>query len=203
MKIMNENIMILKNQYRNNNEENNEMKNYIINSDNGLCFMPKKIDELLNLLLTSYNTKENGIQKYGILLIILSPDKTILNTFNIGTVNFIVNCFCPILLIENNNIITYNLENYKNIEITLTNFFFAGGFDAEKEEGKIKLFEICKNSPSNIIIIEKCEIKSKKFESSIISIIQSKIDGQIIILDKLGNVYYFSSPDIKSYIQSK
>ena len=200
MKIMNEIIILLKNICRNKNEDNEVINNYIINSENGLCFIPKKINELFNILLISYNKKEKGIQKYGILLTILSPDNTVLNTINKDTGNFKVNCFCPILLIENNRINTYNLENYKNIEIILTNYFIAAGYDYEEKEGKLKLFEICKDDTYNISMKEKHDIKPKnfaKFESPIISMIQSVIDGQIIILDSSGNVYYFTSPDIK------
>ena len=205
-KIMNENIIVLKQICKNKNEDNEEIKNYILNSENSLCFMPKKINELLSLLLISYNYKENDNKKYGILLNFLSPDKTILSSINIDTGEFKINCFCPILLIENNNIITYNLENYKNIEISSTNYFIAGGYDYGKKEGKLKLFEIYKGDTGNINMKEKCNIIPKnftKFENSIISMIQSIIDGQIIILDSSGNVYYFTSPEIKSYIQSK
>lgn len=69
-----------------------------------------------------------------------------------------------------------------------------------------KIYQIYKGYTGNISLKEICEIKPKnsaKFDTSIISIIQSKIDGQILILDKSGNLYLFTSPDIKSYIQSK
>lgn len=101
--------------------------------------MPKNINELLNLLLLYYHKNKNGIKHYGILLAVLSADKTIIKSIGEDTGNFAVNCFCPLLLIENNLVITYNLENYNNIEITFTNYFIVGGHNYGKKEGKLIL----------------------------------------------------------------
>ena len=142
-------------------------------------------------------------QKNGILLInnlknIDKADKIFYNTNN-----FEVHCFCPILIIEDNLILS-KLSQYKK-----TNYFFVGGFDKNRNKGSIKLYKIKKEQKleieeiyeiEEIIDINNKNIKDfKGFKGPISSIIQSSYNGNIIITCWDGNVYLFSKPNLSFF----
>ena len=58
------------------------------------------------------------------------------------TYNFEVYCFCQIVIFENNhkNIPNLEINNKEGNKKIITDYFFVGGFDIEKREGKIKLY---------------------------------------------------------------
>ena len=105
--------------------------------------------------------------------------------------NFEVNCFCQI-------------EISKEDKMIKTNYFFVGGFDEDKREGIIKLYEIKYKDEKNfdIIFLEDIEIEIKDklcefFNGSINCIIQNN-NGKLLVSCLDGNIYAFSRPDISS-----
>ena len=170
-------------------------------STTGLCLMDTK-DDSDKILLCACKKYIKG-QKNGILLInnlknIDKADKIFYNTNN-----FEVHCFCPILIIEDNLILS-KLSQYKK-----TNYFFVGGFDKNRNKGSIKLYKIKKEQKleieeiyeiEEIIDINNKNIKDfKGFKGPISSIIQSSYNGNIIITCWDGNVYLFSKPNLSFF----
>ena len=124
-------------------------------------------------------------QKNGILLTIINLDDNNVYKHFYKTENFEVYCFCPIIIKENEHI----LQPEKDIIID-TEYFWVGGFHVGKKKGLIRLYKI--NNKENIndikieyikdIIIEKnCLFKG--FKGPITYIIQSKINGNILITE--------------------
>ena len=157
-------------------------------------------------------------QKNGILLINLNLPIYPEEFMDLG--NFEVYCFCPISIINDD----------KNNSMEKTNYFLVGGFDTEKLEGAIKLFKIkkMKNFDNKVVIeyIQDIEFEKKKlkiktqnkkkdeentdqkefyifygFERTISSIIQSKINGKILITSWDGYDYLCNTPNIKYYLE--
>ena len=148
-------------------------------------------------------------QKNGILLISLNLSTYPEEFMDLG--DFEVYCFCPISIINED----------KNNSMEKTNYFLVGGFDTEKLEGAIKLFKIkkMKNFDNKVIIeyiqdieFEKKKIKIEKqnmeefyifsgFERTISSIIQSKINGKLLITSWDGHDYLCNTPNIKYYLE--
>ena len=144
-------------------------------------------------------------QKNGIVIIDLSTP----NTENISeqyfdTDNFEVNCFRPILDVKNKSMDKYGEESSEYAD---TGFFFAGGFDQEKGEAIMQLYKAYYDNEEQHISIEylqDIELKSNnifKCEGSIINIHQSKINGNILANCSDGNIYLFSKPNIKYYLE--
>ena len=117
--------------------------------------------------------------------------------------DFEVHCFCQILIIANNNILT-------DSEIKNTNYFFVGGFDTKKHRGGIKLYIIKKNK-DEIIEIEKIQdivLENeyvygkgfKLFKGPISCIKQSIYNGNLLITCWDGNVYLFNTPDLEKFL---
>ena len=108
--------------------------------------------------------------------------------------NFEVNCFCQIKI----------SKEYKMIK---TNYFFVGGFDEDKREGIIKLYEIKYIEEKNfdIIFLEDIEIKDKfcKFFNGSINCIIQNNTGKLLVSCLDGNLYAFSQPNIKFYFREK
>ena len=113
------------------------------------------------------------------------------------TINFEVYCFCPILKIDNKNI----LDTAQKSE---TEYFLVGGFDLGKNEGLIKLYKVIYNDEIEKIKIEFIQdiiIEKKKgekdsesfkgFKGPISCIIQSP-KGEILVTCYDGNVYLLS-----------
>ena len=88
------------------------------------------------------------------------------------------------------------------IKIIDTNYFFVGGFDLDKEVGKIKLYKIIYgeqiwNTIQDIEIDEND--KFEDFDEPISCIIQSKTTGHILATCSNGNVYLFTSLNMEFY----
>ena len=169
----------------------NEIEGYsFIISNNGIISIETL--EKNNILLCACK-KYLSFQKSGILLIFIeNKDKIIFKHKLYKIKNYEVNCFCQIML--NNN--------------EPTNYFFIGGFNPIKGEGLIKLYKLNINKNFEDIFIEyiqdiiinKNYLDFKGFQSSISCITQSSI-GNIIITCWDGNVYLFSPPNIDYYLK--
>ena len=139
-------------------------------------------------------------QKNGILII--DPEIKEREDINFNfydTEEFEVNCFCPINIKENNNII-------------ITNYILVGGYDDEKKIGMIKLYRI--KSKDNLseaifnleflqdIIIEKIK-DFNEFNGTVNCIVQSKYNGKLLISCWDGKIYCFSEPNIDYYLEEE
>jgi len=170
-------------------------------SSNCLSLIESEKDGKKTKILLCACKKYSKNQKNGILLVDLSKfnenEKT--NELFYDTDYFEVDCFCPISIVENTNS-REEITKEKNITITKTDFFFVGGFDEEKREGKIKLYKINYNNNNiDIEFIQDIINNDEKFEGfdrSITSIIQSDIIGNILVTSMDGNVYLFKPPNI-------
>ena len=148
-------------------------------------------------------------QKNGILIVNLQfQDNIEVESQFYPTNNFEVYCFCQILNFKSNNDENNLNDSEYEVEYEETNYFFIGGFDEEKREGKIKLYKVIydlKSSLTKIKYLQDIEFDESKdfgcFESPICSIIQSKINGKIAVSCWDGNVYLFSIPNISFYLK--
>ena len=152
-----------------------------------------------NTILLSACKKYFPNQNNGILIINnpLGRKDEIKEEF-ISTESFEVNCICPLYDIQNNN---------NNIQKTPTNLFLAGGFDSEKGEGIIQLYQVSNDNEEGLSSIEYLQdieyeysIEFHGFEMTITSIKQTD-NGNIIISCIDGNIYLFSKPNLKFYLQ--
>ena len=167
----------------------------------GLSLMNIKGRKILLCACKKYFPEQNN----GIVLIDLST----INNENISeryfdTGNFEVNCFKPILDVKNKTMDKYGEESSEGDD---TEFFFAGGFDEEKGEAIIQLYKVYYDSEEDLFSIEylqDIEFKSHNIFNgvgSIISIQQSKINGNILANSSDGYIYLFSKPNIKYYLE--
>ena len=190
--------------YNTGKKKNSEINDHsFIASLSGLALMPtEEIQSKYKILLCACKRYTNG-EKNGILLVNpqLGDNKDVENPFY-ATDNFEVYCFCPILLVENKNILK------KDIKKTGTDYFFVGGFDLDKREGKIKLFKIiygAKAWETKIESIQDIEFEFntnfEDFDGPISNIIQSKETGNILVTCYNGNVYLFTPPNIEYYLE--
>ena len=153
--------------------------------------------------------KYNIEQENGILLVNININNRTEKFFHsfYNTDYFEVNCFCPILDVKNNNSLDDDITKEENIKINKTNYFLVGGFDVDKGEGIIKLYEIIYSEKFNEtsikyiqdIIIPKND-NFEGFNNSISGITQSKITGNILVTCLDGNVYLFKPPNIDFYL---
>ena len=126
------------------------------------------------------------------------------------TENFEPSCIYQISIVENNNSITGNITNQKNIDIQETEFFLVGGFDPDKRMGMIKLYKIKFNKRDGSIKIkflvdigeEDEENNFKGFDSNITCINQSKITGNLLINSLDGNINLFKPPNLECFIRN-
>ena len=188
----------------------NEIKGYsFIYSSNGLnLFSSDKGGVKFNILFCACK-KYYSEQKNGILIVDLQLENNqeIEHSFH-DTDNFEVFCFCQIFNFKNKNLDENRGEiKTKEAEYEKTDFFLVGGFDEEKGEGVIKLYKILYgNKPyfTKIEYIQDIEIEINEkfggFESAITCILQSTINGNILITCLDGKVYQFSQPDINFYL---
>ena len=162
-----------------------------------------------NILICACKKYQNE-QRNGILISIanLEQVKTIDEPF-LDTDDFEVNCICPLSKIENKNKNYGNIdEKYKNnINMEETNFFLAGGFDTEKRQGKIKLYNINFSDRINETKIEYMqdiefnENEFDGFETVVNCIMQSKISGNIIVGSYDEKVYLFTKPNLDYFLK--
>jgi len=185
-----------------------EIKGYsYILSRNNLYLMPipEEFENKENKLMFCACKKYIAGQKNGILLLklILNDNIQIYKEF-INTGNFEVYCFCHIFIIKNE----YILGNEENESVKYhTQYFFVGGFDIDKNEGKIKLYKVIYNKDikkTKIQYIQDIQIENNKsfngFRGAITCILQSTINGNILISCFDGNVYLFTEPDVNELI---
>ncbi len=179
----------------------------------------KKIIETKNKIEFSFNTGVNGLnlmeigkdkkqillcackkytssQKNGILIINPEIKENEYINFNFyDTEEFEVSCFCPI-----------NIK--KDDKFVKTDYFLVGGFEKNKRKGIIKLFKVIYDNKSNIMIkyLEDifCDDNNNYplFDGNINCILQSKINGKLLISCWNGKVYLFSEPNIKYYLDN-
>ena len=142
-------------------------KKYIESQNNGILIMDTKIGEKQKLYYVFYDTND-----------------------------FEVNCFCPLKIKKNN-------------ELIITNYFLAGGLDKEKRQGMIKLYKVQYNEKGNDkinieylqdIIIED-NVKFTGYDKNIICMTQSQSNGKILVSSSDGNLYLFSEPNLDFYIE--
>ena len=182
-------------------------------SPNGLSLIEKEKNKNKILLCACKQYKSE--QKNGILIINaeLADNMAIRDPF-FKTENFEVNCFCPIMIVDNKNKNYNNInidEEYKkNIEIKNTEYFLVGGFDQEKGEGKIKLYKLIfseKIIDTTIKYIQDIDIeeddKFEGFNGPINCMIQSKITGNVIVSCYNEKIYMLTPPNLEYYIEKK
>ena len=174
-----------------------EIKGYsFIISQNGLEIMPKNDKEKNKILLCACK-KYTKYQENGILLVNpnLGDNKQLDKPFyNTGDIE--IHCFCPILIINNENI---NKD---------TNYFLVGGFDQSKRKGVIQLYKTHygkKAFNTTIEYIQDIKFKNKKniegFNGPINCIKQSKTTGNILVCCYNGNIYLLTPPNIDYYLK--
>ena len=174
-----------------------------------LALMPINNNEINYNILLCACKKYFPDQKNGILLVNpqLQDNQEIEKPFY-PTNDFQVHCFCQILNFKrNNNENNLNDSQYET-EYEETNYFLVGGFDEDKREGKVQLYKVLnglKASSTKIKYLQDIEFDENKefdcFESPICSIVQSKINGKIVISCWDGKVYSFSRPNIDYYLR--
>ena len=181
---------------------------------NGLALMPGENINVKNKILLCACKKYFEDQENGILLINpqLEENHEIKDPF-INTGNFEVYCFCPIFIVNpENKIISDNSKGDDNNDNNLidTDYFLVGGYDNDKCEGRIRLYEVIYNEKAYLnrieyiqdIEFEKNE-KFYEFEGPISCIIQSKRSGNILATSYDGNVYLLSNPNLNYYSKGK
>ena len=115
---------------------------------------------------------------------------------------FQVNCFCQICNVVNENAIGDDITEKENIKINKTNFVFVGGYDENKGEGVIKLYEIKENKLKFLQDIEfEYDENFQGFDNSVSCITQSNITGNILVTCWDGNVYLLNPPNIDFYLK--
>ena len=177
--------------YNSNKKEiSKTIQNYsFITTINGLYLM--NIDERNKILLCACK-KYLPNQRNGILLINPQIDnKDIINPFY-DTDQFEVYTFCQI---------------YLNTNKSYSNYFLVGGFDVQKREGMLKLYElVCdeKIYEAKIKYILDIQIEKKGnfngFDRPINCIIQSKKNGNIIASSWDGNIFLFTHPNLNFFL---
>ena len=181
-------------------------------TSNGLCSINtnkiKNINDKRQILLCSCKKGK----KDGFLVLNMNlekKEKEISEQFY-ETENFEPSCIYQISIVENNNSITGNITNQKNIDIQETEFFLVGGFDQDKRMGIIKLYKIKFNKKDGSIKIkflvdigeEDEENNFKGFDSNITCINQSKITGNLLINSLDGNINLFKPPNLECFMRN-
>ena len=198
--------------FYNTKDENQRIKTEIngysfICSTNGLTLIPDYEVKQNNKILLCACKKYLEDQKNGILLINIQSEEGQKKNYNFyDTGNFEVYCFCHIFIIPENKIIH---DNDNKIKIKYTDFFFVGGYDRDKCEGRIKLYKIKfshKDFNNSIKYLQDIEFERnesfEEFDGPISSIIQSKYNGNIVATCYDKNVYLFTRPNLEFYLKN-
>jgi hypothetical protein len=172
-------------------------------SSNGLCVISMDEKIINNKVLLCACKKNITEKKNGILLINVVNFEEKEYFYDLD--NFEVNCFCPILIDDNQKSKKGNETKKDIISINNVDYFFVGGFDIEKNKGAIKLFKLIYNDENEKIkFIQDIFIENysncKGIESPISCIIQSKLTGKILITSNDGKIYLFYPPNIEHYL---
>ena len=179
---------------------------------NGLALINREEekDKDNNKILLCACTKYIDGQENGIFLVNIQRRE--IQGFNknfLNTGNFEVFCLCPILIINPDNDCE---ERGKEKKIKNTDYFFAGGFNIDNNEGEIKLYKVIYNekiSNNKIEFVQDIEFERNKdftgFEGAISCIIQSKKenDGYILVTCYNGKVYLLTKPNLDNYLETK
>ena len=206
------------------NPESNKIvrsiKNYSFNfSVNALSLIPKSENGNRILLCACkkyFNDKKNDTkgskkkiseQKNGILIVNtnLGKNQNIINPFY-DTGEFEVFCFCPIVIYDEVKII----QDSGDGRTKDTDYFFVGGFDNEKREGKIKLYKVNFNDDmknTEIEFIQDIEFRKTEefngFDWPISCIIQSSLTCNVLVTSYDGKVYLFSAPNLTFFMNNR
>lgn len=173
-----------------------EIKGYSIIFSNN-CFSLMQAEKNNKILLCACKQYDSS-QKNGILYLKIDTKKVEngekIREYFYNTGSFIVLCFCPLFVTENNQI--------KN-----SDYFFVGGYEKTQQKGMIKLFKIKYSEKVNSIAIQDIIIEngeeSISFTKEISCIIQSKNTGDIVLTSFDGNVYLCDSWNLKNFLQRK
>ena len=203
----------------------NEIKGYsFIMSQNGLELMPiLSNDNKKRILLCACKRYIPG-QKNGILLVNpnLGENKEVEEPFY-DTVNFEVNCFCPLFNVkekdEKVDIIREGFigeinasedrgKDFENLIFEETNYFLVGGFDEDRREGRIRLYKTIygeKAYNTKIEYIQDIRFKKQRgiedFNGPINYLLQSRTTGNILASCTNGNIYLLTPPNLNYYLE--
>ena len=193
----------------NNKKSSNDIKNRSFNfTVNGLSLIQIGNKNSPDRLLLCACKKYFSDQKNGILLV--NPEIKYNHQIDdpfYDTDYFEVYCFCPISICKDTKM-TDSIKEDTNI---INAFFFVGGFDNQKREGKIRLYRVLNSDnifKTKIEYLQDIEFykndennKKRKitFEGPISCIIQSKEQENILATCYDGNVYLFSCPNVSFY----
>ena len=142
--------------------------------------------------------KNSKYQRNGILLVNSHiEDNQEIFDFFYDTYSFEPYSFCEL---------NYIYKGEKEINIIDTNYFIVGGFDTMKGVGMIKLYKIIfeykayntKIEYMDDIIFEHANFL--EFEGPIISMIQSRKTGEILVSCRDGKNYLLSPPNLNYFI---
>ena len=177
---------------------NKEGYSFSISPNNStLINIPKLLEKNINIILFACQ-KYFKNQKNGILLLTIDSNFGIYNRF-FETKNFEVHCFCQIAKLLND-------EMKVNLQFIDIEYFLVSGLDYIKNKELIKLYKINFKSKVDTIEVECIEEiifeknnNFKGFSSVIISINQSKTNGDILVTCKNGDCFIFNKPKIDCF----
>ena len=169
-------------------------------SSNGLSLINKNENTTLLCACKKYLKG----QKNGILIVNYeNGENSQINHFFYDTKHFEVFCFCPILVKNESN----NRILVGKMKAIQTDYFLVGGFETKKNKGMIKLYKIIyekKFIETKIEFIQDIEIQKSKnfkgFKGPVSSIMQSKLNGKVLITCWDGNIYLFKPPNIDYFL---
>ena len=181
---------------------------------NGLYSISREDNNKIIVLWACVHKYQNSLEN-GIMMININLEYNQRNRYCCfyNTTNFRAYCFCTLLNTDNSNICENKVE-----------YFFVGGYDTKKKQGKIKLYQIIYNNIdfefSKIkylkdITFEDIYLNKKQnmniegqyeslkgFNSPITCITQDKLNRYILITCHNGSVYLFSPPNLDHYIKN-
>ena len=168
----------------------------------------RTIQEKRKILFCSCSS-DNCRQTNGFLFIDINLENKEFYECFYDTEEFEPHCFCQLLIVDNNNSITSDISNKKNINIIETEYFLVGGFDPLKRMGCIKLFKIKYNKKDNKVnilyifdIVTEINDEFSGFDMDVSCITQSKITGNLLITCLDGNVFLFKPPNLELFSQN-
>lgn len=172
-----------------------ELEGYSLNISKNSLFVMKSRDYKIIICACKKNSK---YQRNGILLVNSHiEDNQEIFDFFYDTYSFEPYSFCEL---------NYIYKGEKEINIIDTNYFIVGGFDTMKGVGMIKLYKIIfeykayntKIEYMDDIIFEHANFL--EFEGPIISMIQSRKTGEILVSCRDGKNYLLSPPNLNYFI---
>ena len=190
-----------------------EINNYSFKiSNNNLYLIDlnkiRRIQENRQILFCSCSS-DNYHQTNGFLIVDINLENKEFFECFYDTEEFEPHCFCQLLIVDNNNSITSDISNKKNINIIETEYFLVGGFDPLKRMGCIKLYKIKYNKNNNKVniiyifdIVTENNDEFSGFDMEVSCITQSNITGNLLITCLDGNVFLFKPPNLELFSQN-